>query len=213
MSLALEFEDAQSVADARLFLERASGVTDGVVRFTASGSVLRTTVCTFAPLGILEQVPTVLGMRTFTERSGSTFDAVLSARSILDRIAHLQPGDTVLGIPPVRESAAWVGVDSPKSGWVATGQVSTESLNGVALAGIAEVADALPEKPGEVLVREVRGHVWGSSLMELPELPKSVAFTAHMLGFLSQDAPALVFESGQWMRLSTKTGHVLVYRR
>lgn len=213
MSTSLTFADAESLADLRTFLQRAADVTDGVARFTSGDGVLRVSVCTFAPFGILDQVPTVLGMRTFAELSGLDTDAVVSGRAMLDRIAHQAPTATQLGIPPMRETAAWAGVETPKGGWQQQTEISTSTLTGFALAGIAEVADALPNQPGDVLVREVRGHVWGREIEGSQGIPQSAAFTAHMLGFLAQDAPVRVFESGRWLRLSTHTGHVLVYRR
>ena len=39
------------------------------------------------------------------------------------------------------------------------------------------------------------------------------AFAALSLGFLGEDDPVAVYESGPWTRLTTKRGHVLVKRR
>lgn len=213
MSLSAQLKNTEALADLRVFVERSLQSTDGVIRFTCGDSTLRVTVCTFSPFGILDSSPTVLGMRIFAEESGATFDAVGSARAILDRIAHLEPGELSIGIPPMRETATWVGVEPPKQDWRQIAEIPAATLNGVALAGIAEVADAVPEQPGEVLVRDVRQKIWGAPFDPMPEMPRSVAFTGHMLGFFTHPSNALIYESGRWMRVSTPSGHVLLYRR
>ena len=213
MADSLTLQDPEALTDFRIFLERASQCTDGVVRVTSGDSVARVTVCTFSPFGLLDTSPTVLGMRTFADESASRFDAVLSTRGLLDRIAHLEPGSAVLTIPPMRETATWVGVVPPQGEWRELGNIPVSTLNGSALAGIAEVADALPDNPGELVTREVRSLIWGAPLDTNFELPRAVAFTAHMLGFLAGTAAVRIYESERWMRASTPFGHVLVYRR
>lgn len=210
MATLLNFEDRLSLTDLQRFLERAQHICDGAVRFTANEGTLRATVCAFQPFGLLDASPTVLGMRVFKEGSGIELDALLSARAMLDRIAHLPEAETELGIPPMRETAVWVGIEPPKGNWQHLKDFEPEILTDVAVRGIEEVADALPDQPGELLVREIREKVWGS---EFEGLPKSAAFTAHMLGFLRPGEPVRVLESGKWMRLSTTAGHVLFYRR
>lgn len=213
MSHSLQFEDFEALSDFRTFLERATHCTDGVVRLTSGNGVLRATVCTFSPFGLLDTAPTVLGMRVFAETSDAECDALLSVRGMLDRIAHLDPGSVTLGIPPMRETATWVGIEPPQSGWLRRHTLDASQLNGSALAGIAEVAEALPDQPGDMLVREVRAKIWGAPSSNEIELPRSVAFTAYMLGFLASAQNADLFEAERWMRVSTPTGHVLVYRR
>ena len=209
----LHFDDARSIADFKVFLERALTSTDGVVRVTAGASSLRATVCTFGPFGLLDTAPTVLGMRVFAETSGLQCDLVLSGRALLDRVAHLTPGRAQISIPPTRETATWVGVEPPRDDWQLIAEVSAETLRETALTGIAAVAAALPENAGEPVVREVRNRVWNQPITGAELLPGSVAFTAHLLGFVNGPDAARVFESGRWIRVSTPHGHVLVYRR
>lgn len=213
MAETLTLQDAEAVSDFRVFLERADQSTDGVVRVTSANSIARVTVCTFSPFGLLDTAPTVLGMRTFAEASSAKFDAVLGCRTLLDRIAHLEPGVQSFSLPPMRETATWVGVEPPQGEWVQLGTISASMLNGSALAGIAEVADALPDNPGELVTREVRSLVWGAPMNTEFDLPRSVAFTAHMLGFLARTDTVQLYESGRWRRASTPYGHVLVYLR
>lgn len=216
----VKFADTESLSDFRLFLERSMPVTDSVVRLTLSEDVLRITVCTFAPFGLLDEAPTVLGMRIMHATDSEPFDALVSTRGMLDRIAHLSYGELELGIPPMRESAAWVGIDPPKGGWEKIGELDVALLSKDALAGIEEVAEALPHSPGDLVVRDVRSRVWNAPIEMGSEpdkqkvaVPRSVAFTGHMLGFLSAGESAQLFESGNWLRLSTALGHVLVGRR
>lgn len=209
----LHFDDARSVADFKLFLERALTATDGVVRVTVGDGTLRATVCTFSPFGLLDTAATVLGMRVFAETSGAAHDLVLSGRALLDRIAHLADGDAHISIPPTRETATWVGIEPPRDGWQHIADVPAALFGEVAQKGFATVAEALPADAGEPVVREIRNSVWSQPLSGAEFLPSSVAFTAHLLGFLTSAEAVRVYESGRWMRASTPHGHVLVYRR
>jgi len=213
MSTAIQFDDDRSVSDFKVFLQRAEKSTDGVVRLRADRGTVRATVSTFAPFGLLDSAPTVLGMKIFSEETAQDLDALVNIRALLDRLARSEPQETELPLPPMRETAPWAGVDAPQGDWVAAGEIPTSMLNGIALAGISEVAQALPDNAGELIVREVRQQVWSRELSDFPQLTTGVAFTAHILGFLSNTENAHVFESGRWLRLTTRSGHVLVYRR
>lgn len=210
MATLLTLEDHFSLSDLQHFLERANQISDGTARFTAHDNTLRVTVCAFQPFGLLDTSPTVLGMRVFKEGSGIDIDALLSLRAMLDRIAHAPNGTSELGIPPMRETAVWVGIEPPKGNWQHLKDIDAEELADIALRGISEIAEALPDQPGELVVREVREKVWGA---EIEGFPKSVAFTAHMLGFLRKGEPVRMLQSGRWLRFSTSAGHVLVYLR
>lgn len=209
----IELDSPEAMHDLRVFVQRADSVSDGVVRLRASQGALRATVCTFAPLGILDQAPTILGMRIFRIADRMDSDLLLSGRALLDRFARLDDDSVSLEIPPTRETAAWAGRDVPRDDWRRLDSLETSVLNGVALAGIAEVAAALPDNPGELLVREVRDHVWNRPLENYPELTSATALTGHILGFFSRDAVATVYQSDRWLRLSTSVGHVLVFLR
>lgn len=213
MSTVIQFDDDRSVSDFKVFLQRAERSTDGVVRLRAERGTLRATVSTFAPFGLLDSSPTVLGMKIFSEQTAIDLDTLVNIRALMDRLARSEPQQTLLPLPPMRETASWAGVDAPQGGWIATGEIAASSLTGFALAGISEVAEALPNNAGELIVREVRQQVWSRELSEFPQLTSGVAFTSHILGFLSNQESAQLFESGRWLRLTTRSGHVLVYRR
>lgn len=209
----IELNSPEALHDLRVFLQRSESVSDGVVRLRCSQGALRATVCTFAPLGILDTAPTVLGMRIFPALEQEQFDLLLSGRAMLDRFAHLNAEATAIGVPPTRETAAWAGQDAPQDDWQRVSDIDTAVLNGVALAGIAEVAQALPDHPGEILVREVREHVWNRNLDGCDIVTGAAALTGHILGFFGRDPVASVYQAERWTRVTTSVGHVLMFRR
>ena len=46
----------------------------------------------------------------------------------------------------------------------------------------------------------------------MPDIPAGAAFAAYSLGFLAPGDRVLVYRQGNWLRLSTDRGHVLVRR-
>ena len=133
---------------------------------------------------------------------------MVTARSLLDRIAHLDPSQPALPLPEVTTTAAWAGVLPPRSNWAPAGMIDGASLASVAEAGITRVAEALPTDPGEALVTKVRRSVWGAEIA--PGVPAAAAFAAQSLGFLGKQDPRVAwFRSGAWTRISTSRGHVL----
>ena len=79
-----------------------------------------------------------------------------------------------------------------------------------ARAGIEAVAQALPDKPGDDVVRKIRGTVWGTPDTALASLPQGVAFAAYVFGILSRGNGATISTAGRWTRLTLPTGHVLL---
>jgi hypothetical protein len=89
------------------------------------------------------------------------------------------------------------------------GAVEAAALASRAQWGISAVAHALPDDPGEEIVRTVRGEVWGEPDEELGGLPRGVAFAAFSLGFIGGEEEARVATAGRWTRISLRRGHVL----
>ena len=56
---------------------------------------------------------------------------------------------------------------------------------------------------------------WGGTTLDAlrAQVPAGGAFAAHALGFLAADDAVWVYETGPWIRLTTKRGHVLIKRR
>ncbi|RZU64853.1 hypothetical protein EV379_1164 [Microterricola gilva] len=223
MSESFSLVDRYAVGDMQTYLSRAGRVEDGSVRLIAAGGVLAAYTAIFYPRGILDESPTVLGLRTFALTGEAAFDAVVPARSLLERLARAEAvvsaqgsGDTgpvTLSLPHQVSTVTWAGISPPKGGWVPQEPVDAATLEGVARAGIDEVAAAVPSGVGEQIVQRVRTEVWGRPIESLEHIPAGAAFAAFTLGFLAADEPVQIFETGPWTRLSTSRGHVLVRRK
>jgi len=215
----LMLPDARSLDDLRLFLGRARRVDDGgAVRLLARGPVLAAYVGVLHPLGLLDDSPTVLGLRTSALAAGSDLDAVVPLAALL-RVLERSPAPegeaavTSVAVPAERGIAAWAAISPPRGGWAEVGVIAAPALELVARDGIDEVAAAVPEGTGEQIVHRVRSSVWGRPVPDLDDVPAGAAFAALALGFLGEDAPVRVLRAGAWTRLTTSRGHVLVKRR
>ena len=148
----LIFPDAAAAADALTFAGRTARVGDGAVRLSASGGTLTMTSAPFAPRGLFDATPTVLAMRALPVDPELVCDLVIEASDLVgadDSAAQLELPETAL-------SPAWAGVSPPRGGWEQTGTVAASLLVSRAQWGVAAVAEALPQNPGEDAVRAVR---------------------------------------------------------
>ncbi|MET0725973.1 MAG: hypothetical protein ABWY36_06450 [Leifsonia sp.] len=217
MSQSFLLVDRLSVGDLTTYLSRASRVEDGSVRLIAGSGILAVYTAILYPRGLLDETPTVLGLRTFALAGSTAFDAVVPSRSLLDRLARVDglggDGPAEIGLPHEVGSVTWAGISPPRGGWHALGTTDAAALESVAHAGIAEIAEAVPTGTGEQLVTRARAEVWGRPIDGLDHVPAGAAFAGLSLGFLSQDDPVGIFETGPWTRLSTKRGHVLIRRK
>lgn len=221
MSQSFSLQDPLAVSDLQVYLARAERVEDGSVRLIAGSGVLAVYSAMLYPHGLLDQTPTVLGLRTFATDPSVQFDAVVPLRSLLDRLARVQDAELPVGEPigvrlPLEVSTVtWAGISPPRGGWLKVGETAPGVLQRSADAGIAEVAEAIPTGTGEQLVQRVRGEVWGRAIDSLDYVPAGAAFAAASLGFLGQpdDGEVIsILETGPWTRLSLRRGHVLVRR-
>ena len=205
--------DAPSLDDLHVFLSRAARVEEGSVRLIAGSGVLAVYCAVFTPAGILDEIATVLGLRTFALTEPAAFDAVVPVRSLIQRVERAQgEGATAIGLPMEVNTATWAAISPPRGGWQAMGEVAPALLDTAARAGIREVASAVPDGAGEQIVRKVRSEVWGRPIPGAEHVPSGAAFAAFALGFLGEDL-VRAYETGPWTRLSTQRGHVLVKRR
>ena len=220
MAQRLTLADSLSLGDLHTYLQRAGRVEDGSVRLIAGSGILAVYTAILYPRGILDESPTVLGLRTFELLDTEDFDVVVPMRSLVERIvrARAEVGDddesrpVSMSQPPEVNTVTWAGISPPRGGWRPLGETDAATLESAARAGIAEVAEAIPTGTGEQLVQRVRSEVWGRGVAELEYVPTGAAFAAYSLGFLGDD-PVRLFETGPWTRLSTRRGHVLVRRR
>jgi hypothetical protein len=218
MSHTLSLVDSLSLDDLQVFLGRAGAVDGGSVRLIAGSGVLAVYVAVLYPAGLLDDSPTVLGLRTFALSTKDSFDVVVPLDSLQQRLARLQaesldPAAPVAVTLPIEvNTMTWSAISPPKGGWRMLGDADHARFESVAKAGIEEVALAIPTGTGEQLVRQVRTEVWGRPIDGLEHIPAGGAFAAHTLGFLGADDAVRVYETGPWTRLTTKRGHVLIKR-
>jgi hypothetical protein len=227
MSTSFTLPDATSLGDLRTYLGRAARIENGAVRLIADSGVLAVYTAILYPVGLLDEVPTVLGLRTFGLTEPATIDAVVPLESFRARLdflaeqhdaAHAEGADPTRGNPVTVElplevhTVTWAAISPPRGGWVALPDVSPRYLHDAAKHGIAEVADTVPAHAGEAIVRKIRSEVWGRPVPSAEHVPAGAGFAAESLGFLGTD-PVRLFETGPWSRLTTSRGHVLVKRR
>ncbi|MFJ3392279.1 hypothetical protein [Leifsonia aquatica] len=222
MNQSFSLVDSLAVADLQTYLSRAARVEEGSVRLIAGSGVLAVYTAILYPRGLLDQTPTVLGLRTFATDDEVAFDAVVPIRSLLDRLARVREaaeaddapaGPVGVRLPLEVSTVTWAGISPPRGGWRPVGETTYELMEATARAGIAEIADALPEGTGEQLVQRVRAEVWGRPIDGLEYVPAGAAFAAESLGFLDPEEPVTVLETGTWTRLTTQRGHTLIKRQ
>lgn len=191
------------------------------MRLIAGGGVLAVYVAVFYPIGLLDEAPTVLGLRTFALRNTDAFDAVVPVRSLLERLNRLESqvadaaAEVVVTLPMEVNTVTWAAISPPKGGWVTLPSTASALLDGVARSGIDDVAQAVPTGAGEQIVHRVRSEVWGRPIDGLEHVPAGGAFAALSLGFLGDGAEddVRIYETGPWTRLTTTRGHVLIKRK
>lgn len=212
--------DSLSLGDLHTYLQRAGRVEDGSVRLIAGSGILAVYTAILYPRGILDESPTVLGLRTFSLVDTDDFDSVVPMRSLVERIVRArgelaeddESRPVTMSRPPEVNTVTWAGISPPRGGWRPLGQTDAATLEAAARAGIDEVAAAIPAGTGEQLVQRVRSEVWGRGVEGVEYIPTGAAFAAFSLGFLGEDEVRL-FETGPWTRLSSRRGHVLVRRK
>lgn len=220
MSRSFTLTDSLALGDLQVFLGRAMHVEDGSVRLIAGASVLAVYVSVLHPAGLLDESPTVLGLRTFAIAPGESFDAVVPVRSLAMRVegkieaAALSPEEPVtISLPMEVNTVTWAAISPPRGGWLALPTTGSAILEAAARSGIDEIAEAIPTGTGEQIVQRVRTEIWGRSIDGLDFVPAGAAFAAFSLGFLEDNETVSIFETGPWTRLTTRGGHVLVKRR
>lgn len=219
MSSSFTFTDPASIGDLATYLGRAGRVEEGSVRLIAGSGVLAVYSAILYPAGLLDESPTVLGLRTMALADRETvFDVVVPVRSLIERLKRVQGADSdaelTLSLPVQVSTVTWAGISPPRGGWNRVAETTGEVLEGVAREGIDEVASVVPTGTGEQIVRRVRSEVWGRPIPAVPHLPAGAAFAALSLGFLGDPAEQIpVFESGPWSRVTSRRGHILVRRR
>jgi len=218
MDRTLDLPDSDALSDLQTYLGRADAVDRASTRLVGSGGVLAVYTAVLHPAGLLDDTPTVLGLRTVGIDPAQDLDVVVPIASLVERLNRAVTTDAEdgvrVGIPAEVNTVTWAGVAPPRGGWLPVGQTQASVLTEVAKAGIVEVAEALPHDAGEPLIRRVRADVWSRPIPDAEHVPAGAAFAAHSLGFLHDPLEQIpIYDSGPWTRLSTERGHVLVKRR
>lgn len=207
MNARLIFPDPATATDLLTFAGRAATLGDGNVRLRAGHGTLAASCAPLAAATLLDATPTVLGLRIMP------VDAELECDLVVAASALAAAGACEVSLPSVATSAPWAGIAPPRGGWQPDGVLSAETVAARAHWGFAAVAHALPQTPGEEVVRTVRGQIWGEPDEDLAGMPRGVAFAAVGLGFTSGAEQVPLFATGPWRRASFARGHVLVRTR
>ncbi len=206
--------DEQTALDLKSYLTRARKMDQkGAVRLRAFGTLLTAYVAPLFTASILDDGPTVLGLRTMELKSEAEINILVPIQAVLDRLAFEleRPATEERFIFDMvsTERIPWAGVSPPRTGWVEAGFLSEELLTNTAKKGITEVAETIPESVGGPIAARIRAEVWGRAIDVESKVPAGAAFAAAGLGFLVKDQNVPVFHSQGWVRLSTEFGHVL----
>jgi len=210
MANTFSLESQQARLDAIQFLERAARVNNGSARLIAVGEFLQVYVGILIPRGLLDQTPTVLGLRVFRLTTPQTFDVVVPLDSLIHRLTVTNEENGVeTRVPAEVASLSWASITPPREGWRRRLSVSAEALTLAAEDGVKKVADVVPDTIGESVLQKVRAEVWGAIIDGHKRIPAGAAFAADALGFLSEKSLS-VHSLDNWVRLSSKSGYVLV---
>src|ERR1700712_4784492 len=119
MSPTITLVDGLALRDLQVYLSRSSRIEEGSVRLIAGGGILAVYVAIIYPAGLLDEVPTVLGLRTFALTESVVVDAVVPIRSLLERVNRL--GDAVedtsspvtMTVPMGVNTVTWAAISPP----------------------------------------------------------------------------------------------------
>jgi hypothetical protein len=183
-----------------------------LVKLTAFGKVLAAYVAPIFAVGLMDESPTIIGLRTSELSQDAEIDTMVPIQSILDRLAKLfEDGATefVVEIPPSSHRAAWAGISAPRSGWLEVDAIKEQELTEIARAGIKEIQDTLPTSVGGPIAARIRSEIWGRGIAAHTRVPTGAAFVLAGLGFMTEGELVSIYEADRWVRLSTDFGHVL----
>lgn len=203
MSARLILADPQTARDALHFAGRATRFGSEGVRLQASAGTLVMSSAALSPRGPFDRTPTIIALRVLRA------DPELECDLVVETLEETE-SPTALGLPENALAPPWAALSLPRGGWTKSDGVSAAMLAARSHWGISAVAGALPNDPGEDVVRVVRGKVWGEPDHELGGLPRGVSFVASAFGFIGNDSEAaIVTTSGRWTRITLSRGHVL----
>lgn len=191
--------DEQVAADLDGYLARLLRYDPrAVVRLRASGEVLA--VFARPPLEVIT-------LRTVGLATAAVLDATVPA-------AGLRAGidGRALSVPASVTGPAWTGLLPPRAGWREVCVLSAASVRALVAAGVAEGREriaALPERERtQAALEEIAASLWSRSIGGA--LPLRAAHAATVFGFMRSSELVTVYQAGQWLRMRTEYGVVLV---
>jgi hypothetical protein len=225
MSSTLTLASPEVARDLVSFLGRARRIIDGSTRIVAADGYAQCYVGILMPRGLLDQTPTVLGLRVAAIPADQQFDQVVPIESLIHRIeqalehkesdrdkADARTAEVHVVLPTAAPSIQWPAMTPPREGWKRRMGITSSQLGDVARRGIEAIAEAIPDSVGESVLQKVRSEVWGQPMPHKKSIPWAAGFAADALGLLEQRSLA-VHTSGHWVRLSSLHGYVLVKGR
>lgn len=201
----ISFSDSEVLQDVLTFAGRSTRFGDGHLRLRAQGGVLAATAAALAPRPNSVSCPTITVMRFLPVSKEIELDRVVEASGIIadEKLESLQLPDQNLQLP-------WAAISPPKGAWERVDAISASLIATKAQLGIAEVANQLPDAPGEEIVRTIREGVWGRAEATMAGVPLGAAYAAFSWGFVVGNEDGVLFKAPGWWRLSMARGHVLL---
>ena len=216
----LTLADSLSLGDLHTYLQRAGRVEDGSVRLIAGSGILAVYTAILYPRGILDESPTVLGLRTFAlSRPRTSTWSCRCGRSSSASCGHAPSSATTTSRarddaqPPEVNTVTWAGI-SPPQGRLARARrdgCRDPRVRGPRGHRRGRHRDPRGHRRAARAARALRG--LGSRRRQASSTcPRARRSRAFSLGFLGDD-PVRLFETGPWTRLTSRRGHVLVRRQ
>ncbi|MFG3258071.1 hypothetical protein [Streptomyces sp. NPDC048172] len=202
----LVFADPGEAAGLAAFLGRLlRWEKNAAVRIQAGGGV----AAVFAKPARFE----VLAVRTGRLLEPVELDVTVSAGELLERIDEER--ETV-SAPGAVTGPSWAGLLPPRGGWSEFGTVPVAAVRTVAAAAVGEFrerADKLSEdRRTRPALDALAEEIWSRPLGRTG-LPLRAVHAAHALGFLRGEEPVTLLRAGDWQRLRTAYGSVVVRRK
>lgn len=213
MTQTLLFKDPSDLSDLAAYLTRAKRLdAAAAVKLRCVGNLVAVYVSPIYTGSLMGDGPTVLGLRTSELAANADLDGTFDISAILERLANNPAGSAQLTISSGQVRAPWSGVIPPRDGWEEAGTIAQTQITNWAKEGISEVAIALPVDVGASIASKVRLQIWGRAVDPKLGLPAGAAFAMAGLGFMQPQEEISVFSNQNWLRLSSRHGHVLAKR-
>jgi len=211
MKSELVFQSERDVADLAAYLTAAKRLdAPGLAKLRDFGDILAVYVAPIFSGSLLQDGPTMLGLRTVRLAQPAELDSSFELSALLDRLASPAIEQALtLEVPPTTARAAWTGITPPRQDWELAGEVSQEEITQWAKDGIQEVAETLPSSVGSAIAAKVRLGIWGRMVSMEHQFPAGAAFAMAGLAFMSKGEQIKVYRAKGWVRLTSTHGHVM----